>query len=141
MGEDRREEDGVGREMMKLKAELLQEQKEGGEQRNQPAHGVRVEKDELPRGKVAEGDFAGPDLLGVFRRGPSHEAAHQVQLGLGLEAARERKRRHGDGVEIAKDGLQGSRKKKDAERKEADRKEECGYEGALQRLLFARAKR
>jgi hypothetical protein len=27
------------------------------------------------------------------------------------------------------------------ERKEADRKEECGDEGALQRLLLARAKR
>jgi hypothetical protein len=78
--------------MVKLEAELLQEQKEeGGERRDQPAHGVRVEENELPRGKVAEGDLAGPDLLGVCRRGPSHQAAHQVQLGLGLEATRERK--------------------------------------------------
>jgi hypothetical protein len=45
--------------MVKLEAELLQEQEEeGGDRRNQPAHNVRVEKDELPRGKVAEGDFA-----------------------------------------------------------------------------------
>jgi hypothetical protein len=81
----------VGGEMMKLEAELLQEQKEeGGDRRNQPAHGVRVEEDELPRSKVVEGDFAGPNL-GVFRRGPSHKAAHQVQLGLALEAVRKRK--------------------------------------------------
>jgi hypothetical protein len=124
MGEDRHEEDGVGGEIMKLEAELLQEQEEeGGDRRNQPAHGVRVEENELPCGKVAEGDFAGPDLLRVFRRGPSHKAAHQVLLGLGLEAARKRKRRHGDGAEIAKDGSQGSREEKDAERKEADCKE------------------
>jgi hypothetical protein len=110
--------------MMKLEAELLQEQEEeGGDRRNQPAHGVRVEENELPRGKVEEGDFAGPDLLGVFRCGPSHKAAHQVQLGLGLEVARERKRRHGDGVEIAKDGSQGNRKEKEAEHKEAGCKE------------------
>jgi hypothetical protein len=44
-------------------------------------------------------------------------------LGLGLEAAWKRKRRHGVGAEIAKDGSQGSRKKKEAERKETDCKE------------------
>jgi hypothetical protein len=44
-------------------------------------------------------------------------------------------------VEIARDGSQGSRKRKEAERKEADRKKGCGDEGALQRLLMARAKR
>jgi hypothetical protein len=77
--------------MLKLEAELLQEQEEeGGDRRNQPAHGVRVEENELPHGKVAEGDFASPDLLRVFRCGPSHKAAHQVQLGLALEAARKR---------------------------------------------------
>jgi hypothetical protein len=76
MDEDRHEKDGVGGEMVKLEAELLQEQKEEGEERrDQPAHGVRVEENELPRGKVAEGDLAGPDLLGVCRRGPSHQAA------------------------------------------------------------------
>jgi hypothetical protein len=83
---------------MKLEAELLQEQEEeGGYWRHQPAHGVRVEEDELPRSKVAEGDFTGPYLPGVLRHGPSHKAAHQVQLGLALEAVRKRERRHGDG--------------------------------------------
>jgi hypothetical protein len=58
--EDRHEKDGVGGEVMKLEAELLREQEEGGgDRRHLPAHGVRVEEDELPRGKVAEGDFAG----------------------------------------------------------------------------------
>jgi hypothetical protein len=97
VGEDRREENGVGGEMMKLEAKLLQEQKEeGGDRRNQPAHNVRIEKDELPRGKVAEGNLAGPDLPGVRRRGPPQKAPHRVQLFLALEAARERKRSHGD---------------------------------------------
>jgi hypothetical protein len=71
MGKDRHEEDGVGCEVLKLKAELLQEQvEEGGDRRHQPAHGVRVEEDELPRGQVVEGDFASPDLPGELRRGP-----------------------------------------------------------------------
>jgi hypothetical protein len=73
VGEDRHKEDGVGGEVIKLEAELFQEQEEeGGDRRHQPAHGVRVEEDELSRGKVAEGDFAGPNLPGMFRRGPSH---------------------------------------------------------------------
>jgi hypothetical protein len=38
-----------------------------------------------------EGDFAGPNLLSVFRCNPSHKVVHQVQLGLALEAARKRK--------------------------------------------------
>jgi hypothetical protein len=44
-------------------------------------------------------------------------------------------------VEVAKDGSQGSREEKEAERKGADRKEDCGDEGALRRPLMARAKR
>jgi hypothetical protein len=111
VGEDRHEEDGVGGEMMKLEAELLQEQEEeGGDRRNQPAHNVRIEKDELPRGQVAEGNLAGPDLPGVRRRGPPQKAPHRVQLILALEAARERKRSHGDCWEwIAKEqGREGS---------------------------------
>jgi hypothetical protein len=84
--------------MMKLEAELLQKQEEeGGDRRNQPAHDVRVEENELPRGKVAEGNFAGPDLPGTLWCGPSQKAPHRVQLSLALEAARERERRHGDG--------------------------------------------
>jgi hypothetical protein len=98
IGEDHHEEDGVGSEMMKLEAELLQEQEEeGGERRNQPAHNVRVEEDELPRCKVAEGNFASPNLPGLRQRGPSQKAPYRVQLSLALEATRKRKRRHHDG--------------------------------------------
>jgi hypothetical protein len=98
--------------MMKLESELLQEQEEeGGDRRNQPAHNVRIEKDELPRRKVAEGNLASPDLPGVRRRGPPQKAPHRVQLILALEAAWERKRSHGDCWEwIAKEqGREGSR--------------------------------
>jgi hypothetical protein len=110
VGKNRHEEDGVGGEVLKLKAELLQEQeKEGGDRRHQPAHGVRVEEDEFPRGKVAEGDLAGLDPPDELRRGPSQKAAHHVQLALALEAAGVTKRRHGA---IAGDGSQGSRKEK-----------------------------
>jgi hypothetical protein len=77
MGEDHHEEDGVGGEVLKLKAELLQEQEEGGgDRRHQPPHGVRFEEDKLPHGQVAEGDFASPDLPDELRRGPSQKAAH-----------------------------------------------------------------
>jgi hypothetical protein len=92
VGEDHHEEDGVGGEMLKLEAELLQEQEEeGGDRRNQPAHNERVEENKLPRGKVAEGDLAGPKLPGLRRREPSKKVAHRVQLRLALEAVRERK--------------------------------------------------
>jgi hypothetical protein len=41
VGEDHHEEDGVGGEVLKLEAELLQEQEEeGGDRRHQPAHGI-----------------------------------------------------------------------------------------------------
>jgi hypothetical protein len=84
--------------VLKLEAELLQEQEEeGGDRRHQPAHGVRVEEDKLPRGKVTKGDFAGPNLPGVLQRSPSQKAVHQVQLALALEAAWKRERRHDGG--------------------------------------------
>jgi hypothetical protein len=61
VGEDRHEENGVGGEMLKLEAELLQEQEEEeGDRRNQPTHNVRVEENKLPRGKVAEGGSCRP---------------------------------------------------------------------------------
>jgi hypothetical protein len=44
-------------------------------------------------------------------------------------------------VEVAKDGLQESREEKEVECKEAVRKEDCEGEGALRRLLMARAER
>jgi hypothetical protein len=79
VGEDHHEKDGVGGEVLKLKAELLQEQEEErGDRRHQPAHGVRVEEDEFLRGKVAEGDLAGPDPPDELWHGPSQKAAHRI---------------------------------------------------------------
>jgi hypothetical protein len=127
-----------GGEMMKLEAELLQgQEEEGGERRNQPAHNVRVEKDELSGGKVVEGDSAGPDLPGLRRRGPSQKAPHRVQLNLALESAWERKQRHGEcwGWIAMEQRREGSRAQRGWSQKR------CGDEGALRRLLLARAKR
>jgi hypothetical protein len=49
-------EDGVGREVLKLKPELLQQQqKEGRNWQRQPAGDVGGEQHELPGGEIAEG--------------------------------------------------------------------------------------
>jgi hypothetical protein len=95
VGEDGHEEDGVRGEVLELKTELLQKQKEeGGDRRHQPAGDVRVEEDELPRDQVVEGARAYPDLPGELRCSPPQEVAHRVQLFLALEAAGMSKRRH-----------------------------------------------
>jgi hypothetical protein len=81
VGEDGHEEDGVGGEVLKLKTELLQKQKEeGGDRRRHPAGDVCVEEDELPHDQVVEGARACPDLPGELRRGPPQEATHHVEL-------------------------------------------------------------
>jgi hypothetical protein len=96
VGEDGHEEDEVGGEVLELKTELLQEQKEeGGDWWRQPAGDVRVEEDELPRDQVIEGARAFPDLPGELRRGPTQMAAHRVELILALEAVGLAKRGHG----------------------------------------------
>jgi hypothetical protein len=96
VGEDGHEEDRVGGAVLELNIELLQEQKEeGGDRRRQPAGGVRVEEDELPRDQVVEGARGCPDLPRELRRGPSMEAAHRVELFLVLKVAGMAKRRHG----------------------------------------------
>jgi hypothetical protein len=96
--EDGHEEDGVGGEVLELKAELLQEQEEeGGDWWHQPAGDVRVEEDKLPRDQVIEGARACPDLPNELWRGPPQEAAHRVKLALTLKAAGLTKRIHGGG--------------------------------------------
>jgi hypothetical protein len=98
VGEDSHEEDGVGGEVLELKAELLQEQKEeGGNWWHQPAGVVRVEEDELPHDQVVEGAQTCLDFPGELRRGPPQEAAHRIKLILALKAAGLTKRRHGGG--------------------------------------------
>jgi hypothetical protein len=113
VGEDGHEEDGVGGEVLKLKAELLQEQEEeGGDWRHQPAHGVGVEEDELPRGQVVEGNRACPNLPDELRRGLSQKAAHRVQLALELEVAGVAEQRHGGGCCFAGTRIERRRRRK-----------------------------
>jgi hypothetical protein len=59
MDEDGRLEDGVGHEVLKLKPKLLQQQQEEWrDQQRQPTRDVGEEQNELPGGKIAEGDGA-----------------------------------------------------------------------------------
>jgi hypothetical protein len=80
-------EDGVGREVLKLEPELLQQQQEERRDRQrQPAGDVGDEQNELPDGEIAEGDGAGADSSGKPQHAPPKQAAHQVERRLGLEA-------------------------------------------------------
>jgi hypothetical protein len=77
VGEDGRLEDGVGHEVLKLKAELLpQQQEERRDRQRQPAGEVGDEEHELPGGEIAEGSGASVDPSGERRRAPSEQVAH-----------------------------------------------------------------
>jgi hypothetical protein len=85
MDKDGHLEDGVGREVLELKSELLQQQQE--ERRNrqrQPAEEIGDEEHKLPGSEIAEGGSAGPDPPGERRRAPSEQAAHCVERLLSL---------------------------------------------------------
>jgi hypothetical protein len=87
VSKDGRPEDGAGCEVLKLEAELHQQQQE--ERRNrqhQPIGEVGDEEHELPSGETAEGRGAGADPSGERRRTPSEQVVHQVECHLGLEA-------------------------------------------------------
>jgi hypothetical protein len=87
VGEDGCLEDVVGREVLKLEVELLQQQQEERRDRqHQPAGEVGDKEHELPGGEIAEGRGAGTDPSGERRRAPSEQVAHQVECLLGLEA-------------------------------------------------------
>jgi hypothetical protein len=89
-------EDGVGREVLKLKPELLQQQQEEGRDRQrQPAGDVGGEQNELPSGEIAKGSGADVDSSGEPRRAPPEQVAHQVKHFLRLETVRVTKRSHG----------------------------------------------
>jgi hypothetical protein len=90
-------EDGVGREVLKLKPELLQQQqKEGQNWQRQLARDVGGEQHELPGGKIAEGGSAGTDSSGEPWSAPPKQATHQVKRFLRLKAVRVTKRSHGE---------------------------------------------
>jgi hypothetical protein len=97
MSEDGRLKDGVGREVPKLKVELLQQQQEERRDRQrQPAGEVGDKEHELPGGEITEGSGVGADPSSVCRRAPSEQVAHQVECPLGLETLRMNQRGHGD---------------------------------------------
>jgi hypothetical protein len=99
--EDGRLEDGVVREVLKLEPELLQQQQEERRDRQrQPAGDVGDEQNELPGGKVAEGDGAGADSSGEPWRAPPEQAAHQIECRLTLQAVGMAKRSHGVGGSV-----------------------------------------
>jgi hypothetical protein len=77
VGEDGRLKDGVGHEVLKLEAELLQQQQEEGRDRQCQ-----------PGGEIAEGRGASADPSSKRRRTPSEQVAHQVECHLGLEVLR-----------------------------------------------------
>jgi hypothetical protein len=94
--EDGRLEDGVGREVLELEPELLQQQQEERrDQQRQPAGDVGDKQNELPGGEVAEGDGVGVDSSGKPRRGPPKQVTRQIECRLRLEAVGMAKRSHG----------------------------------------------
>jgi hypothetical protein len=94
--EDGHLEDGVGREVLKLKPELLQQQQEEGRDRQrQPARDVGGEQHKLPGGEIAEGGSTGTDSSGEPWRAPPEQAAHQIKRFLRLKAVGMTKRSHG----------------------------------------------
>jgi hypothetical protein len=79
VGEDGHLEDEVGREMLKLDTELLQQQlEEGRDQQRQPAGEVGDEEHELSCGEIAEGRGAGADPSDERR--PPHPSRLRTRL-------------------------------------------------------------
>jgi hypothetical protein len=121
-------EDGVGREVLKLKPELLQQQqKEGRDRQRQPAGDVGGEQHELLSGEIAEGGSADTDSSGEPRSAPTKQAARQVKRFLRLKTVRVTKRSHGvcGGVGVSR----GARRQRGASDWERMRKGTCCMQG------------
>jgi hypothetical protein len=72
--------------VLKLEAELLQQQQEERRDRQrQPTGEIGDEEHELPGSEIAEGSGAGTDPSGERRRTPFKQVAHQVECPLRLE--------------------------------------------------------
>jgi hypothetical protein len=85
MDKDGHLENGVGREVLELKSELLQQPKEEWQNRQrQPAEEIGDEEHKLPGSEIAKGSSAGPNPPDERRRAPSEQAAHHVERLLGL---------------------------------------------------------
>jgi hypothetical protein len=86
-GENGRLKDGVGRKVLMLEAELLQQQqKERPDRQHQPTGEAGDEEHELPGGETTEERSADADPSDERRRPPSEQVAHQVECHLRLEA-------------------------------------------------------
>jgi hypothetical protein len=89
VGEDDRLRDEAGREVLRLEAELPEQQhEERRDRQRQPAEEVGDEEHELPGGEIAVGRGIDTDPSCERRRTPSEQVAHQVECHLGLEALR-----------------------------------------------------
>jgi hypothetical protein len=98
--------------VLKLEAELLQQQqKEGQDRQRQPAGEVGDEEHELPGGEIAEGSGAGADPPSERRCAPSEQVAHQVECHLGLVTLGTNQHGHGDcgGGELKSTNVKGRR--------------------------------
>jgi hypothetical protein len=97
MDKDGHMEDGVGREVLELKSELLQQQQEEWQNRQrQPTEEIGDEEHKLPGSEIAEGSSVGSDPPGERRRAPSEQAAHHVERLLGLEMIGTNQHGHGN---------------------------------------------
>jgi hypothetical protein len=95
--EDGQLEDGVGREVLELESELLQQQQEELRNRQrQPAEEIGDEEHKLPSSEITKGSSAGSDPPCERRRAPSEQAAHRVKRLLSLETLGTSQRGHGD---------------------------------------------
>ena len=87
VGEEGRLGNEAGREVLRLEAELLQQQhEERRDRQHQPVGDVGDEEHELPADEIAEGRGTKTDTSGERRRTPFEQVAHQVECHLGLEA-------------------------------------------------------
>jgi hypothetical protein len=87
VGDDGRLKDEAGREVLRVEAELLQQQhEERRDRQRQPAGEVGDEEREHPGSEIVVRRGTDTDPSGERRRTPSEQVAHQVECHLGLEA-------------------------------------------------------
>jgi hypothetical protein len=87
VGDDGRLKDKAGREVLRLEADLLQQQhEERRDQQRQPTGEVGDEEHELFGGEITERRGADTDPSDERRHTPSEQVAHQVECHLRLEA-------------------------------------------------------
>ena len=85
----------MGREMLELEAEILQQQhEERGDRQPQASGNVRDKQHKFPGAQIAEGNRACSNTPGSLLWTPPKQAVHRVQLLLGLEAMWTSKGRH-----------------------------------------------